>query len=521
MTEPKKALLFIADYTDQGQDRIFTWSDSILKEITAVDLVSEEHELVCHDFWLIAPSIYRVTKKLPPNITDIEELRILTSGQKKERESRDRKDISHLLSKIVSNEIISKYREIFNRKSPLDETIFSSIGEALVKCSELVEQDANNAGEWERFIRIERPVNDYLTRSTAEGISISEDNLRSHKNKIDFEFYMALKNFSSDYDMPLEVPTDQAVIEYLEPKGFDFTGLDVDYILNFVPMQSDFAVDLLRLRKIQNSRRVLAAIPLSQSRIYPIVDSFGSITSRIYFKDPSLQNLAKQHRNIIIPESDKQLSYIDYDQFEAGVMAAISGDEKLLDLYNSSDVYEIAADAIFDDKRKRKEAKRLFLSYAYGMKRQHLLAAAQGFGADRQNAKAFFEQFKTFETWKIQVYAEFQRSGKIGTELGNYMQRDRKGDLTSKEKRSAISQVVQGTASLIFKKTLLSLSKISEVKLKIPMHDAVLLEHSADFDINRVVSIFSTTMSEHFQHKIQGKASLSQFNEINTSTHQT
>lgn len=513
MTESKKALLFIADYTDQGQDRIFLWSDGTLAEVTTSDLVDQKHELVCHDLWLIAPSLYRATNKLPSNITDIEELRTLTSGKKKERESRDKKDISQLLSSFVSDEIIAKYKEIFNRKTPLDEAILSSIGEALLKCYEVVKKDANTAGEWERFIVIERPVNDYLIRSASEGISISEEKLRYHKNKIEFEFYMALKNFSSDYDMPLEVPSDQAVIEYLEPKGFDFTGLDVDYILNFVPMQSNFAVDLIRLRKIQNSRGVLAAIPLSQSRIYPIVDSFGSITSRIYFKDPSLQNLAKHHRDILIPDTNKQLSYIDYDQFEAGVMAALSGDEKLLALYNSSDVYEIAAEEIFDDKSKRKQAKRLFLSYAYGMKRQHILAAAQGFGADRQNAKKFFEQFKTFEAWKVLVHEEFQRTGRIGTASGNYMQRDRKGELTSKEKRSAISQVVQGTASLIFKKALLCLSSISEVKLKLPMHDAVLLEHSADYDVDRVINIFSGAMSEHFQNKIQGKASISQFHE--------
>lgn len=195
MTESKKALLFIADYTDQGQDRIFLWSDGTLGEVTISDLVDQKHELVCHDLWLIAPSLYRATNKLPSNITDIEELRILTSGKKKERESRDKKDISQLLSSFVSEETIARYKEIFNRKIPLDEAVLSSIGEALLKCSEVVKIDANTAGEWERFITIERPVNDYLIRSTSEGISISEEKLRYHKNKIEFEFYMAIKEF--------------------------------------------------------------------------------------------------------------------------------------------------------------------------------------------------------------------------------------------------------------------------------------------------------------------------------------
>lgn len=511
MTESKKTLLFIADYTDQGGDRVFLWSDNNLDECTLSEVANLSCELVCHDLWLIAPAIFRAAKKLPPRIIDIEEYRITTSGIRKDREDRDKKDISKILKSFCSEETIAKYKDIFHRKTSIDKSTLFLIGEALLKCYEAVEINANTLGEQERFFTIEQPVNDYLIRSSLEGISISRERLRHHKETIEFEFYMALKNFSATYNLPLEVPSDQAVMEYLEPKGFDFTGLDVDYILNFVPMESNFAEDLILLRKISNSRRVLAAIPLSQDRVYPIVDSFGSITSRIYFKDPSLQNLAKKHRNILAPSCGKEFSYIDYDQYEAGIMAALSNDEKMLSLYTNGDVYEAAAEEIFCDTSKRKLAKKLFLSYAYGMKRQHLLAAAQNFGADRQKTRDFFDQFKKFESWKLSVHQEFHHTGRIGTAFGNYMQRDQKGEMTNKEKRSAISQVVQGTASLIFKKALICLSSISKVSLKLPMHDAVLLEHPTDYNINDAIKILSRTITEHFDNKIEGKASLGNF----------
>ncbi|HGN3169439.1 TPA: DNA polymerase [Pseudomonas aeruginosa] len=266
--------------------------------------------------------------------------------------------------------------------------------------------------------------------------------------------------------------------------------------------------------KIAKSRRVLNSIPLSQKRIFPIADSFGSITSRIYFKDPSLQNLSKQHRDILTPDEGKIFSYVDYEQYEAGIMAALSGDPILKKLYSDGDLYEFAAEAIFKNKNNRKQAKRLFLSYAYGMKRKSLYDAAVSYGAERQAVKNFFNQFNVFEEWKKAVVLEYQDKGRISTSLGNHMKRTRSGNITEQEKRSAVSQLVQGTASLIFKKTLLNLSNESMIELKVPMHDAILFQHPEAFDANIVADIFRRTMTEHFGSTIIGKASLSQFTAI-------
>jgi hypothetical protein len=95
--------------------------------------------------------------------------------------------------------------------------------------------------------------------------------------------------------------------------------------------------------------------------------------------------------------------------------------------------------------------------------------------------------------------------------LGNYVCREGSGDLSDKEKRSSVSQVVQGTASLIFKKMLLELSKLDSVQLKVPMHDAVLIQHPANFDPTIVINLFKEVMTEHFQGAITGKASLANF----------
>ena len=109
------------------------------------------------------------------------------------------------------------------------------------------------------------------------------------------------------------------------------------------------------------------------------------------------------------------------------------------------------------------------------------------------------------------MWQEFKRNGRIGTSLGNYLNRTREGELSESEKRSAVSQVVQGTASLIFKKALLRLSQETEVELKIPMHDAALVQHAKDYDPANLVRIFAEVLSAHFSNRIQGKASLEAF----------
>jgi len=324
---------------------------------------------------------------------------------------------------------------------------------------------------------------------------------------------MALKAFSAKYSLPLEVPSDEDAIEYLAPRGFEFSGVGIEYVLNFVPMHDGFSDQLLELRKIATSRWTLSSIPLSQKRIFPIVDSFGSITSRIYYKDPSLQNLSKRHRDILAPDEGMKFSYVDFGQYEAGIMGALSGDEKMLALFASGDLYTQVAQSIFSDAAKRKHAKRLFLSYAYGMKRKGLIDAAAELGAPRDTAKKFFSQFSKFEDWKRSIWTDFLATGRVGTALGNYLTRNNSGDLSEKEKRSAVSQVVQGTASLIFKKALLRLSLVQEVELKVPMHDAVLFQHPIEFNPTIVAGLFSDVLTEHFNGRIIGKASVESFHQ--------
>lgn len=419
----KAALLFVSDLIASREARLFIIAGEEVIEVSPKEVVSREEDLICHDFWSIARFLYMSTGHLPRTITDVDDLRVSTTGRKDDRKLRDQIDVCKLLLKLeyISGEVARKYRGILGGSEAICSEVLLSVGTALLRYSNYLEERAKAAGEWTRYCELERPVSNYLNVSAARGISVDTEALRMHKKSIEHAYFMALKLFSAKYEFPLEVPSDDDVKKYLSERGYDFSEIGIDYVIRLLPTPDGFSDRLLELRKIAASRRVLDMIPMSQNRLYPIVDTFGTITSRIYYRDPSLQNLARRYRSIIAADPGKILSYVDYGQYEAGIMGALSDDRAMIDLFSSGDVYSQVASGLFACDSKRKAAKRLFLSYAYGMKRSGVIDSACAFGAKRDAAKSFFNQFRRFEEWRKEIHFEFRENCRIGTQCGNFL----------------------------------------------------------------------------------------------------
>ncbi|MGI2091704.1 DNA polymerase [Shewanella oncorhynchi] len=518
----EKILLCYKDFTDAGDDRFFLFSDNIISEKNSQEICSEDSFLICHDYWLIAPALFKNIQTLPDNAIDIYEFNASISGSNTVRKLRDKSDIKNFIALSAldptsteyeaEKALITKYFDMFYKKTIFELSVYENIARLILTKWTTLKEKAISLNENSRFFEIEVPIFNILYKHTSPGIFINEEKLREHKSNIEYEYYKQLKNFSSKFSLPLEVPSDNTVIEYLQEQGYNFDEYSVDYVLEFVPTSYNFSDDVINIRKINSSRNILSSVTYSQKKCTPIIDIFGSITSRIYFKDPVFQNMAKHHRNIISADVGKVLTYVDYDQFEVGIMAALSEDSLMLSLYQEQDIYKYLAERIFGEPSMRKLSKRLFLSYAYGMKMNDLVSAAQSLGADRNKVREFFRQFNTFEAWKKQIHNIFFESGEIGTINGNFLRRDASDQpLTEKEKRSCVSQVVQGTASLIFKKALIAIHETNSFRIILPMHDAVLVEHSSDTNPSELLTVFIEVMSSTLGNKVKAKASFENF----------
>lgn len=511
MTKSTYVLVFNKDFSGHGSDRFFLWHEGDLQEVDAATLVDVEGRIICHDYWLIAPAIYSQASKLPEEVVDIVEFDFGIRGDRIDRKLREHGDVRKTLLELCDEASVQIYLDGFYRRREPEIEILATICLGLHTQWKRLLQAAEQNDELERAISIEIPVFNKISLSCVRGIRVDKEKIRAHKSNLDTSYYLSLKSFAEKHNFSYEVPSNADVARYLAEKGFDLDGVSVDYVLQFLPVADGFSEDLLDLKKSERSRAIIGSMSSSAGKVFPIVDTQATITSRIYYRDPSLQSLPRSYRDVIIADKGFSLSYVDYDQFEVGVMAALSSDGKMRDLYATGDLYEKVAIHLFNDATMRGNAKRLFLSYAYGMKMAALLDAASALGASRSATKSFFSSFNTYETWKLERYKDFESAGKIGTVLGNYLNRLADGQLTSKEKRSCISQVVQGTASLIFKKAILAVANLSEVEIKIPMHDALLVQHPMNFDTQRLTKIFGDVMTDHFNGIITGRASIEDF----------
>ncbi|WP_375303805.1 DNA polymerase [Niastella sp. OAS944] len=212
-----------------------------------------------------------------------------------------------------------------------------------------------------------------------------------------------------------------------------------------------------------------------QTRTHPTYLGFGTITSRIILRQPSLQNLRKSNRDLIIPDIGTKLIYIDYGQFEAGILASLSNDKHLIKLYDS-DIYSDIAEKVLNNKEDRNEAKIIFYRFIYG---DTTLP---------KNAIDYFHRFKGLQNFKMSIENKVLLNNKVGTVNGNY-RRSFDNDISW-----ALSHVIQSTASYIYKSALIKVDQeVKTAQLLIPMHDGTvyqLKQFNFDESKNKIEAIY-------------------------------
>lgn len=422
-----RVLLSMRDFTGKGADAFFWFRDGQLEETDADGVVAFVGVVVCHDFWMIRDVLFDKTGTLPATIVDVDELRISISGIPEDRLAREKRDVTAQLGRYgAAQEVCDTYHKMFNKGVPFDAEIAARAASAIATMYLDLCAQASTDGELDRFFSIEVPAYRLLQLAMSAGISIDAAGLSEKREQAEHDYFLSLKGYSAKHDMPLETPSRRAIEAALLREGFQLDEVSVEYLLEFVPHDQDFGGDTMALLALDTARRVLGSLTLTSDSTRPVVDVFGSRTSRVQLRSPSLQNIPKRYRSIISAHEGAQLSYVDFDQFEVGIMAALSGDEEMKRLYAAGDMYELFARTHLGLVDNRKAAKQLFLSYAYGMSRKALVDAAFSLGVDRQKAKEAFRLFQPYEDWKKALWAEFQRTGRVNTVFGNHYRR-RKG----------------------------------------------------------------------------------------------
>ena len=246
-----------------------------------------------------------------------------------------------------------------------------------------------------------------------------------------------------------------------------------------------------------------------EDRLFPIFSAMGTVSGRILVSDPYLQQLRRKYRALVAAETDMKLVYLDFAQFEPGVLAALCDDEALIADYNDGDLYTALAERLFSDHRARPIAKRVFLAFSYGMSadRISVVLNSPDLGMNSretvsETVSEFFARYPGLERFRAEQQAKLAREGYVSSAFGNRRVRSLQGALTNKEGRWALNQPVQSTASLIFKEALIELEQaFQRESIVLPVHDAVLMQFADNEEFESTVERAKALMVSTFRHR--------------------
>lgn len=324
--------------------------------------------------------------------------------------------------------------------------------------------------EWKRIVEVELPINSILYNLQSQGVYVNHSEIMPLCESL-HRFLYEIKN---RIQLKLGFVGDN-LEAYLRKSKIQFallTRSEQERLFDLYPELTVFG-ELERAQRNFDCLIVLSAIRKEVNLCKPLFKGFGTTTGRIILRAPALQNLNSKYRVLLkndnLPDG-KRYVYIDYGQFEAGVLAGLVDNKKFIELYEQDKVYETLAQKT---KFERSKAKKVFYCFIYG-------------GIVWRGAESFFTEYGLKQSIDS-VVEKALADGYIETRLGN-----RKTIVSEDDERLILNHYVQGTSSLIFKQALLNVYNTyrEKVNLVLPMHDAALYLVDNDVETSVLVNLF-------------------------------
>jgi DNA polymerase-1 len=254
------------------------------------------------------------------------------------------------------------------------------------------------------------------------------------------------------------------------------------------------------LSKLKNT--YLDTLPLmvdKNSRLHSTFNQAVTATGRLSSSDPNLQNipirtdLGQLLRTAFVAEEGWKLVSADYSQIDLRVVAHVSNDKKMIELFHrGEDIHRATAAEINKislsqvSEKIRRTAKELNFGVIYGMGSFGFAART---GISRDDAKkfidAYFEKFQGVANYMREIKEFAKKNGYVETEIGRrrYIPEINSPNfqVQSAAERMAINLPIQGLSADIMKLAMISAEKIVEsyagkVRTILQIHDELIFE---------------------------------------------
>ncbi len=261
----------------------------------------------------------------------------------------------------------------------------------------------------------------------------------------------------------------------------------------------------------------LQMINKSTGKIYTYFNQLVTTTGRLSSSEPNLQNIpvrteeGKNIRKIFVPSyKDGYIVTADYSQIELRLLADFSGDEKLINAFNSgTDIHTLTASEVFGvplnevTSSMRRSAKAINFGIVYGIS-DYGLSQNISISVAEANSyiKSYFTRYPSIEKYMKDNVEFCKQNGFVTTMFGRrrYIPEINSAQYMTRQfgERAAKNMPLQGSASDIIKLAMVKvhneLTKANlRSKLILQVHDELIVDTAPD-ELNQVKSILKTCM---------------------------
>ncbi len=252
-------------------------------------------------------------------------------------------------------------------------------------------------------------------------------------------------------------------------------------------------------------------------RVHTSYHQAVTATGRLSSSDPNLQNIpvrsgeGRKIRQAFIAPPNYKVVAADYSQIELRIMAHLSGDQGLLDAFNSgADIHSATAAEVFGleldkvDADSRRSAKAINFGLIYGMS---AFGLGKQLGIGRNEAQnyidLYFNRYPGVKQYMDDIREQAKQQGYVETLAGRRLYlpeiKSRNAARRQYAERTAINAPMQGTAADIIKKAMITTDQwISEskadVKMIMQVHDELVFE-IAESELDSCISVIRDMMS--------------------------
>jgi DNA polymerase-1 len=383
---------------------------------------------------------------------------------------------------------------------------------AVLDLAEALDKDLEERGATKLLADVELPLIGVLADMERTGIAADLDLLASLSTELGGSVKQAEQNafavVGREFNLGSPKQLQQILFDELNlPKTKRIkTGYttDADALQGLLAQtQHPLLEHLLHHRDVSRLKTVVdSLIPMvdDHGRVHTTFNQLVAATGRLSSQDPNLQNIpirTAEGRRIrqafVVGAGYESLMTADYSQIEMRIMADLSGDDALLEAFNSgfdfhattaASVFGLPLDQVDGVARNRVKAMNYGLAYglsAYGLSQQLTITPEEARGLMNE----YFQRFGGVRDYLAEVVERARREGYTETIMGR---RRYLPDLNSDNRqrremaeRMALNAPIQGSAADIIKVAMLNVDRAlreagAKSRMLLQVHDELVFE---------------------------------------------